>query len=161
MQLRSFRASDTDALVKIYRDTVRRIGPDFYTASQVEAWAAYPEDVDDFAHRLSRGHTLIVDTNGTVQAFAQLDPIDFVSFIYTSADVARQGVGTRLLNTLEDYAFSRGVVTIRTEASRIARAFFHKRGYQVENLLHLTHFGVEFEWYCMAKTQASIPPSLD
>jgi GNAT superfamily N-acetyltransferase len=160
MQLRSFQTTDTDVLVKIYRDTVRRIGPDFYTASQVEAWAIYPEDVDDFAHRLSRGHTLVAEKDGIVHAFAQLDPIDFVSFIYTSADVSRCGVGTRLLDALEAYAFSRGVTTIRTEASRIAKAFFHKRGYQLENLLHLTHFGVEFEWYCMAKTQTWTWPEI-
>jgi GNAT superfamily N-acetyltransferase len=153
MQLRSFQVTDTQALVKIYRDTVRRMGPDFYTASQVEAWAVYPQNIDDFACRLSRGRTLVAEQDGVIQAFAQLDPLDFISFIYTSADVARKGVGTLLCDALETHAFSEGVITIRTEASRIAKAFFMKRGYEVETLLHLTHFGVDFEWYCMAKTR--------
>lgn len=159
MQLRPFQEADTGALVRIYRDTVRRLGPGFYTSSQVEAWALYPVDIDDFAHRLSRGHTLVAEEDGRIQAFAQLDPLDFISFVYTSADIARRGVGTLLCDTLEDYAFARGVTTIRTEASRIARAFFLKRGYCLETLLYLTHFGVDFEWYCMAKTRPPSAPS--
>lgn len=157
MQLRPFQATDTGALVKIYRDTVRRIGPDFYTAKQVEAWAVYPVDVEDFARRLSSGYTLVAEEDGRIQSFAQLDPLDFISFIYTSADVVRRGIGTRLCDALEDHAFTKGATMIRTEASRIAKLFFLKRGYRVNRILNLTHFGVDFEWYCMAKT----PPSAE
>lgn len=162
VRLRPFRISDTATLVRIYRDSVRRIGPDAYSASQVEAWAIYPVDIDDFARRLSLGHTLVAESDDTgIHAFAQLDPLDFISFIYTSADVCRRGVGGMLCDALEHHAFTHGVTTIHTEASRIGRAFFLKRGYRLSHLLHLTHFGVQFEWYCMTKARPtdSAPPA--
>lgn len=158
MQLRPFQKKDTDTLVKIYRDSIRRIGPDFYTASQIEAWSIYPVDIDDFAYRLSRGYTLVAEEDDQIRAFGQIDPLDFVSFIYTAADACRKGFATRVCDAMETHARAHGVTAIRTEASLISKGFFLKRGYHVVTPLHLTHFGVEFDWYCMAKPLAEPPP---
>ena len=59
MILGSFVPSDTEALAKVYRDAVRGIGPQAYSAEQVAAWASYPDNLAEFRDRMSHGLTLV------------------------------------------------------------------------------------------------------
>lgn len=62
--LRSFSPRDAELLAKVYRDAVRTLGPQAYTEEQVSTWALYPEDIDEFRTRLSRGLTLVAEDQG-------------------------------------------------------------------------------------------------
>ena len=72
MILRSFVPSDTEALAKVYRDAVRGIGPQAYSAEQVAAWASYPDNLAEFRDRMSHGLTLVTEEASRVIAFGQL-----------------------------------------------------------------------------------------
>jgi putative acetyltransferase len=151
MILRSFVASDAEALAEVYRDAVRGIGPQAYTAEQVAAWASYPDDLAEFRDRMSCGLTLVAEEASRVIAFGQLEPTDHLAFLYCSAARARRGVGSAIYSALEAHAFSRGVSEIRTEASTISRPFFEKQGYAVIAIEHVSRFGLEFERFRMRK----------
>ncbi len=155
MRIRRFEAEDTAGLISLYREAVRRIGPVAYTPEQIAAWSVYPQDHDEFRRRLARGFTLVVEEAGALKAFAGLEPEGFVAFVYTSADCCRKGVGSVLLAGLERHAAACGITMLRTEASLISHRFFLKHGYRVEKMLHLVHFGVPMDWYCMEKSLAA------
>jgi hypothetical protein len=59
--------------------------------------------------------------------------------------------GSKIYSALEAHAFARGVLEIRTEASRISRPFFEKQGYAVMGIEHVSRFGLEFERFRMRK----------
>jgi putative acetyltransferase len=153
MQLRPFRLSDTEAVIKVYRDAVLRIGPTAYSPEQIAAWSRYPTDHKDFAHRLSQGHTLIAEENDRIYAFGQLQPLDCFAFLYTSGDTHKKGLGTLLYDALEAHAFADGVIDMHTEVSRIAQPFFEKRGFKLHETVNVPLLGVDFEWYRLRRSR--------
>ena len=159
MKLRPFQLSDTDAVVKVYRDAIRRIGPAKYSPEEVEAWARHPEDVHEFGMRLTRGYTLVAEEDSQIYAFGQLEPRDCFAFLYTAGGAKTKCLGAVIYNVIEDYAYSDGVIDLYAEASRISRPFCERRGYTVYDIVHQNHFGIEFEWYRMKKTrEAALSP---
>jgi len=153
VKLRPFLISDTPAVVKVYRDAVRRIGPTAYSPEQIAAWSRYPLDERDFGRRLTRGHTLVMEENGLIYAFGQLHPRNSFAFLYTAGDTHKRGFGGQLYDALEAHAFADGLIDMHTEVSRIARPFFEKRGFTLDKVVRNLHFGVEFEWYRLCRSR--------
>lgn len=151
MHLRPFSPDDAGALIAVFRDAVRRIGPVAYTKKQVEAWARHPVDFYDFRSRLSRGHTLVMEEAGRAVAFGQLDPLDHLAFLYTAADYNRKGIGSCIYDALEHHACIEHVTDIHTEASRISMPFFAKKGYRVTAVEQVVLFGIRLERFAMNK----------
>ncbi|MBW8782528.1 MAG: GNAT family N-acetyltransferase [Verrucomicrobia bacterium] len=143
--------ADAEAIAGVYRDAVRRIGPVAYSEDQVEAWARHPLDINEFRIRLSRGVTLVMEEASKIIAFGQLEPYHHIAFLYTDGAHNRQGVGSQIYDALEQCAQLQHVSEIQTEASRISRPFFQKKGYEVVKAETVIHFGVEFERFQMAK----------
>jgi putative acetyltransferase len=155
MKIRPFKLSDTPSVVKVYRDAVRRIGPIAYSPEQIAAWSRYPTDELDFGHRLTQGHTLVMEEDGIIYAFGQLHPRNCFAFLYTTGETHKKGLGTQLYDALETHAFSNGVIDMHTEVSRIAKPFFEKRGFTLDEVVRNIHFGVEFEWYRLSRSRES------
>lgn len=153
MKLRRFKLSDTPAVVKVYRDAVRRIGPTAYSAEQVAVWSRYPLDEQDFGQRLTQGYTLVAEEDGIIYAFGQINPRNVFAFLYTSGDTHKKGLGSQIYDALEAHAFADGLIDMHTEVSRIARPFFEKRGFTLDEVVRNVHFGVEFEWYRLSRTR--------
>lgn len=153
MKIRRFQLSDTDAVVGVYRAAIRRFGPSRYTPEQVDAWARYPTDVQDFGFRLTHGYTLVAEEDSRIYAFGQLEPRDCFAFLYTSGCAKTKCLGALLYDALENQAYSEGVIDVYAEVSRLGRLFCERRGFTVYETIHLTHFGVEFEWYRMKKSR--------
>lgn len=151
MKIRKFSPSDAEPLADVYRDAVRGIGPQAYTSEQIVAWALYPDDMAEFSERLSRGVTLVAEDDAGPIAFGQLEPEDHLAFLYCATAYSRRGVASSIYSELEAHAFSRGVLEIHTEASRISRPFFEKNGYIVVEVEHVVRFGIEFERFRMRK----------
>jgi putative acetyltransferase len=161
--LRTFHPQDAEALASVYRDSVRVIGPQTYTPEEVEAWAKYPEDIEDFRSRMSHGLTLVAEERDRIIAFGQLEPDDHLAFLYCAGRHCRKGIGSEIYCALEAHAFQKGILQISTDASRISRPFFAKHGYAVVGVERVIRFGVEFERFRMMKkkgpTQSPEPTS--
>jgi putative acetyltransferase len=155
MLVRLYHPDDAEAVADVYRDAVKTIGPQAYTLEQVSMWALYPEDINEFRVRLSRGHTLLAVEQGQILAFGQLEPDDHLAFIYCSGKHGRRGIGSAIYRLLEAHAIAQGTARICTEASRISRPFFAKHGYElIEREVAVRH-GIEFERFRMVKTLIS------
>jgi len=149
--LRKFTANDAEPLADDYRDSVRMIGPQAYTQEQLDAWAIYPVDIEEFRSRLSRGLTLVAEVENRIAGFGQLEPDDHVAFLYCAGRYSRKGIGAKICRALEAHALAMGTFPIHTEASRIGRLFFEKHGYSVVEVERVIRFGIEFERFRMVK----------
>jgi len=152
VRLRAFAIADTDAVVAVYRDAVRTLGPQAYAPREVAVWACHPEDPVAFGQQLMTGVTLLAELDGAVAAFAQLQPADHVHYLYCRGDVARRGLGSRLLLALEQRAREAGTLRLTTDASRLGRPFFARHGFAVERTEWVERGGATFERFRMVKS---------
>ena len=94
----------------------------------------------------------IVATNQQSQivGFSSITHQGYLHSMFVHKDFQGKGIATILLNEIERYATTRGIMRITSEVSLTARPFFEKRGYIVEveqkrkaNQLYLTNFWME------------------
>lgn len=150
--LRAYRADDLPAITEIYVDAVRGIASALYSTAQVDAWAAYAEQGSDLAVMLAQGYRLVVENEtGGLDAFAVLDPADYVSLLYCHPRASRRGYATRLLEALEAEARRRGIARVRTAASLISQPLFLRHGYTIDYSETVDRNGVAFDRYRMSK----------
>lgn len=148
--LREYRPADLPAVVTVYREAVRQIAPGLYTPEQVSAWAAFAETDRDLRPMLAQGYRLVVENEtGGIDAFAVLDPADYVSLLYSR--VSRSGHARRLLDALESEAARRGIVRVHTAASLVSHPLFLRRGYVVDYPETVERNGISFDRYRMSK----------
>jgi GNAT superfamily N-acetyltransferase len=148
--LREYTPNDLPAVTEVYRDAVREIAPALYTPEQVNAWAAFA-DSNELSAMMSQGYRLVVESDAGIEAFAVLDPADYVSLLYCRARASRQGNAARLLEALETEANRRGIARVHTAASLISHPFFLRRGYTVDSPERVERNGVDFDRYRMSK----------
>jgi putative acetyltransferase len=135
MVVRSLEPADWPQVVEVYADAVQTLASCHYRPEQIQAWARHPLQNDVFAEALARGHGLVgclPDRPQSVEAFALLDPGDRLSLLYCRGRSSRQGLGTRLVRTLEDHARAEGHSRLRTEASRLSRPLLERLGWTVD-----------------------------
>lgn len=149
--IRPFVPEDAAPLADTLRDSIRGLASAAYTPGQVEAWASYPEDLEEFRARLSGGVTAVAEDGGSIIAFGQLDPLDHVKFLYCRTARARQGIASAIYRTLETRARASGFAVITTDASRVSRPFFEKFGYRIEAAEHVEWCGEILERFRMTK----------
>lgn len=157
MKLRRYKSSDSEVLIAIYRDAILVTGAEEYDAAQIEAWVGMLNSVETLRARLNRGLCLVAETeDGNSVGFGQLDPLDHIAFLYTSSRYNRQGIASAIYQKLEARAVSAGVKALRTEASRIAKRFFLKKGFTVQKVDEVERNGVILERFLMEKPTANI-----
>lgn len=152
MRIRLYRKADTEQLARIYREAALHTGAQTYSSAEIAVWAALADDVQGFGRQLAQGITLVAETDtGEAAAFGQLEPADRIALLYTAPGFGRESYATGIYRLLEARAREAGVSVLRTEASRVARGFFEKQGFELVDRERVEHRGVTFERLRMSK----------
>lgn len=152
MRIRLYRTGDTERLARIYREAALQTGAQTYSSAEVAVWAALVDDLHGFGRQLAQGITLIAETDtGDAAAFGQLQPADRIALLYTAPGFGRESYATGIYRLLEARAREAGVDVLHAEASRIARGFFEKQGFELVDREQVKHRGVTFERLRMSK----------
>jgi putative acetyltransferase len=149
--LRGYRPADAEALAALFRASARVLGAQAYSPAHVDVWARYPEDLEEFRARLAQGATLVALDGETPIGFGQLNPADYVNFLYVAPTHARRGVAQTIYDALEAQARKLGTATLRAAASRLSKPFFEKNGWAVVEIEQAPRYDVVFERYLMEK----------
>jgi putative acetyltransferase len=149
--LRAYRADDAEALAALFRASARVLGALAYSPAHVDAWARYPEDIEAFRAQLAQGATLVALDGETPIGFGQLNPGDYVNFLYVAPTHARRGVAQAIYDALEAQARNLGTAALRAAASRLSKRFFEKNGWTVVQIEQAPRYDVVFERYLMEK----------
>lgn len=157
--LRPFLPADAPHLAELFRESVETLTEDFYDEDQRTAWAARADDEAAFAAKLARALTIVALVEKEIAGFAALEGNETIEMLYVRPDVARQGVGSTLLDALEKLAGARGTSTLQVEASDAARDFFTKRGFQAQSRNTIE---IDGEWLGRTRmTKALVKDGLD
>jgi len=129
--IRPYLPEDCDALIDVFRTSVRQTGLRHYSLDQVIAWA--PDEIDATAWdaRRSSHPTWIAEVEGKTVGFSDLEADGHLDMLYVHPDFQRQGVASALLRTVESTACKSGHKRLYTESSIGARPFFERSGFNL------------------------------
>lgn len=144
------KALNTDIieLRSLFQNTVLAVNRHDYSQAEVEDWASCGEDLSKLEEMI-RTHYFIVAVDQQLQivGFSSITSKGYLHSMFVHEDFQGKGIATILLNDIERYAITAGIMRITSEVSLTARPFFLKKGYIVEveqkrkaNQLCLTNF---------------------
>lgn len=148
--------SDTVELKQLFQNTVLAINRRDYSQAEVEDWASCGDDLSNIEDMI-KTHYFIVAINQQLEivGFSSITPQGYLHSMFVHKDFQGEGIATILLNEIEQYAITNGIIRITSEVSLTARPFFEKRGYIVEeeqkrkaNQLSLTNFWMAKQVIC-------------
>lgn len=129
--LRPYRPEDAPALLRLFKDTIRRVNSRDYAPGQVAAWASDEIDAEAWASRFEGRFAVVAEVDGTIAGFVDLSPEGYLDRLFVSADHQGQGIATVLMDAVVAEAHRLGVAKIEVQVSLTARPFFERRGFRV------------------------------
>ena len=140
--------TDIEEIQSLYRNTVLVINRRDYSQAEVEDWASCGDDLSKIEDMIKTHYFIVaVNRQSEIVSFSSITPQGYLHSMFVHKDFQGKGIATMLLEEIERYAITAGIVRITSEVSLTARPFFEKKGYVVEgeqkrkaNQLSLTNF---------------------
>lgn len=140
--------TDIEEIQSLYRNTVLVINRRDYSQAEVEDWASCGDDLSKIEDMIKTHYFIVaVNRQSEIVGFSSITPQGYLHSMFVHKDFQGKGIATMLLEEIERYAITAGIVQITSEVSLTARPFFEKKGYVVEgeqkrkaNQLSLTNF---------------------
>jgi GNAT superfamily N-acetyltransferase len=155
--IRGAVTGDAEAIVRTHHDAVWKTAGNHYSPDILEAWAA---KLSDSSYEQVRREILdkqlvvvVAERLSRIAGFGMLVPADEeVRAVYVNPSFARQGVGTAILQHLEDLAREDKVLRLNLAASLNAERFYAKHGFEiVQRTTHRLRAGKEMACVRMTK----------
>ena len=140
--------TDIEEIQSLYRNTVLVINRRDYSQAEVEDWASCGDDLSKIEDMIKTHYFIVaVNQRSQIVGFSSITSQGYLHSMFVHKDFQGKGIATMLLEEIERYAITAGIVRITSEVSLTARPFFEKKGYVVEeeqkrkaNQLSLTNF---------------------
>ncbi|EPS3005117.1 GNAT family N-acetyltransferase, partial [Acinetobacter baumannii] len=128
MNVRTCTESDVASIAVVFTESIHVLGASHYDASQRNAWAPRPADIEAWSARLSGLQTLLAIEGDAVIGFISYELSGHIEFLYTAPGSERRGVASVLYREVEKALPG---VSLFTEASLVAKPFFLRHGFSV------------------------------
>lgn len=129
--LRPYSPDDAPALLRLFKDTIRRVNSRDYAPEQVAAWASDEIDASAWASRFEGRFAVVAEAAGVIAGFVDLSPEGYLDRLFVSADHQGQGIATALMDAVFAEAKRLNLPKIEVQVSLTARPFFERRGFRV------------------------------
>jgi putative acetyltransferase len=129
--IRLYRPDDVDALIDIFRASVRQVARRDYSEEQVLAWAPDAIDRTGWVEQYASRPAWVAEIEDRPVGFSDLEPDGHLDMMFVHPDHQGRGVASALLAEVESAARHQGIDCLHTEASITARPFFERRGFQL------------------------------
>jgi putative acetyltransferase len=151
MIIREYKLSDTKAIMNLFYNTIHEINIGDYTQEQVDAWAPKNMDYEVWHKRLQDKLPYIAENDGEIVGFGELESDGHIDCFYCHSKYQRKGIGSKLLNYIENTAKLQGIKRLYTEASITAKPFFENKGFSLVREQQVERRGVWLKNYVMEK----------
>jgi putative acetyltransferase len=156
MIIREFRLGDEPALYQVFFSAIHEIASKDYTPQQVNAWAPIEIDQELWANKMLSIQPFVVETSGQIVAYADVQASGYIDHFFVSGAVARQGVGSMLMNHIHQIATAQGMTMLTSHVSLTAQPFFAKFGFSIIEQCCPEIRGVVFSNALMSKSLAAL-----
>lgn len=151
MNIRLFRKGDAEQVAQLFGNTVRIIDEEEYPKSESKAWMFDDVQYQRWEENCLNNFTIVAETDDAIVALAQFEDNGHINGFYCHPDSQRQGIGRQLYEAIEDYARSKNISPIYTEANPSTRTFFIKMGFSHVQKLKVLVRGEMVSVYIMEK----------
>ncbi len=131
MRIRRFRPGDEMALHAVFHSAIHGVASRDYTPEQIDAWAPETFDREKWLQRIQEIDPFVVENDGRIVAYADLQADGYIDHFYVAASCARQGCGTLLMNHILETANALGIKMLTSNVSRTAQPFFRTFGFVI------------------------------
>jgi putative acetyltransferase len=131
VHIRPFRPGDERALHEVFHSAIHGLASKDYTVEQIEAWAPADVDMELWAKRVQGIQPFVVEKDGVIVAYADVQQSGYIDHFFVSAKYSRQGVGTLLMEHLHAVASAQSIAVLTSDVSRTAQPFFARFGFTV------------------------------
>lgn len=154
--IRAALQSDAVELKNLFQNTVLAINRRDYSQAEVEDWASCGDNLSNIEDMIKTHYFIVaVNQQSEIVGFSSITSQVYLHSMFVHKDFQGEGIATMLLNEIEQYAITNGIMRITSEVSLTARPFFEKKGYIVEeepkrkaNQLSLTNFWMAKQTIC-------------
>ena len=151
MNLRQITTKDQQELKKVYFESIQSLDEKIYNQEQKRAWSSQAWENPNFTKSITQGKGWLLHVNDKIIAFASRYPKNRISLFYCKGKFQRKGLGTLLLNKLEEDAIKEGLDSLSTEASLISYKLFLKNQWKIIRKEKVIINNIFFERYKMTK----------
>jgi putative acetyltransferase len=151
IRVRDYRPSYLDALIALWRGSIRQIASRDYTREQIMAWAPDRVDREAAAARNLSRRVWVAEIGDVVVGYTDLESTGHLDRLYVHADFQRLGVASALLLAVEAAAAEQAIIRLFSEVSITAKPFFERRGFHVIAPQTVMFNGYEYLNYRMEK----------
>lgn len=131
MRLRYGTAADSAACAALFTAAVHQLASSHYNPQQCEAWAPLKPDVTRWQKHLGSLELLLAEDAQRLLGFIGYAHDGHIDLLYCAPRAARSGVASTLYLAAEQRLVAQGVTRLFTEASMLAKPFFHQQGFSV------------------------------
>lgn len=140
-----YNPSYADAVIRLMDDTIHRICSADYSAEEIREWSPAGRE-EALLDKLSSKFCIMALSGDKLVGFGNTFGSE-IDCLYVSSEHQREGIGSMLLERLEDHAFRCGN-TIHVYASLTAEGFFLSHGYHIVRRNIVERNGVKIpNWY--------------
>jgi putative acetyltransferase len=136
---------------RLFFDAIHALGPQGYSAQQVHAWAPTPAPPGHWRARTAKLAVNVAVLHGRIAGFIGFSGAGYIDLLFTHPAFTRQGVATALLQDAERNLAGSGITLATSDVSLVARPFFERMGYVVDQEQRVTCRGVELTNFKMSK----------
>lgn len=131
--------SDAEALIALYRNTVRIVNAVDYSSEQVRAWAPDHISKEKMEEKIRKTSVFVTEDESGITAMASLEGSDYLDMIFVRHDRQRRGLGRMLMAVIEETAREAGASELSADVSITAKPLFIANGFSIitEQLVEL------------------------
>ena len=113
--IRAALQSDAVELKNLFQNTVLAINRRDYLQAEVEDWASCGDDLSNIEDMI-KTHYFIVTVNqqSEIVGFSSITPQGYLHSMFVHKDFQGEGIATMLLNEIEQYAITNGIMLIKS-----------------------------------------------
>lgn len=153
MVIRELVASDIEACVQLFYDTIHAVNAKDYTAEQLDAWAPSTTiATDPRCQTILNNIAYVVEINKMFVGFGDMTKQGYLDRLYVHHNYQRQGVASAIVNKLIEDAYKLGLAEITTHSSITAKPFFESFGFIACQQQEVDLSGVKLVNFIMKKT---------
>ncbi|HEX7366351.1 MAG TPA: GNAT family N-acetyltransferase [Pelobium sp.] len=131
MTVRQGKAEDAKELKALVLNTIKNSCNLDYNPNQIEAWISAVDNAERWQKILTKQFVLVSLDEQKITGLCTLSESNYVDLFYIHQDYQRKGIATKLYTELEKEARHQKQKQITVDASKTAKAFFDKMGFQL------------------------------
>lgn len=152
IKLRRLAKNDGSVAADVFFDAVQNGTADVYSAEQRNAWAGTEPNPIGWSKRFENASGFVAEADGLMVGFMTLDANGHIDLAYVRPKFSGCGIGRLLYEQVETKAAEDGTERFTTEASKKARPFFTRLGWQVDQEQIVVRNGVDIVNFKMSTT---------